>query len=114
MKKELIILEYSINVENLTRQQVDNRMHEYATMINNTFNDSELKENHIVKNIFLPSDKTKIECIYPIGNNTTIDIDIEAQLKKVETKILKLKDPKLWDEWNILMRWVKLKKIKEV
>jgi hypothetical protein len=114
MNKELIIINYYFDVGGMTRQQAEETISIYNNLIIDTFDDDELKQNYIIKNMCFPSDKTKIECIYPTTNqNTTIDLDIEMQIKTVETAILKLKDPKLWDEWNILMRWAKLKNIKE-
>jgi hypothetical protein len=115
MNKKLIIIVYYFDVGGMTRQQAEESISQYNNLIIDTFDDDELKQNYIIKNLYLPSDKTKIECIYPITNqNTTIDLDIEMQLKKVESEILKQKDPKLWEEWNKLMRWAKLKNIKEI
>jgi len=114
MKKELIILSFSFDVENLTRQQAEQMMQEYIKLVSESFDDEELKEHYIIKQFFLPSDKTKIECIYPKNNNNIIDIDIEHQIKEVETEILKHKDPKLWKEWTTLMRWAKLRNLNEI
>jgi len=119
MKKELIILAFSIDIGGMTKQQVDETMQEYVAIVNESFNDDELKKHYIIKQFFLPSDKTKIECIYPKSNNIIntdidIDIDIEHQIKEVETKILKYKDPKLWKEWTTLMRWAKLRNLDDI
>lgn len=114
MRKELIILSFSFDVSQMTRQSADNILHEYMKVVEDSFDDDELKENYIIKQFFLPSDKTKIECIYPTNTNMTSNIDIEEQIKRVETEILKHKNPELWEEWNTLMRWAKLKNIKEI
>lgn len=114
MKKELIILAFYINADNLTRKNILNFTNEYKELLFNIFNDEELKENYIIKYFIIPSNLTKIECIYPkdtLGNNS---IEVESQIKKLEIEILKRKDSKLWDEWNILMRKIKLEKLNQI
>lgn len=111
MKKELIILAFYFDVQNLTRQQADQMMQEYFKVVSESFDDKELKEHYIIKHFFLPSDKTKIKCIYPTNTFPTSNIDIEHQIKEVESEILKHKDPKLWKEWTTLMRWSKLRNL---
>ena len=116
MKKELIILSFSFDISGLSRQQADQSMQQYIEIVGKSLDGDEINKNYIIKPFFLPSDKTKIECIYPTTKNKIIDIDIdiEHQIKEVETEILKYKDPKLWKEWTILMRWAKLKNLKEI
>jgi len=113
-KKELIILAFYFDVENMPRSEAHKHMQEYIKIVEESFNDVELKEHYIIKQFFFPTNYTKLECIYPTSKNISSNIELEHQLKKVETEILKHKDPKLWDEWNILMRWAKLKNLNDI
>ncbi len=112
--KQLIILSIEIDVSGLSKQNTNVIMQKFMSTLKDSFNDDEINENYIIKQIFLPSNKTRIKCIYPKNGQTEVNVDIEEQMKKVETEILKYKNPKLWDEWNILMRWAKLKNIKKI
>jgi len=114
MKKELIILAFYFDVENMTRSEVYQHMQDYMEVVKDSFEDDELKEQYIIKQFFFPTNYTKLECIYPTNKNSSSNIELEHQLKKVETEILKHKDTKLWDEWNILMRWAKLKNLNDI
>jgi len=109
--KVLIILAFYFNVEGMTRSDSDRALSGYNKVIDREFGSD--MENYTIKTFIFPTNYTKMECIYPINtNNTLVDIDVEHQLKKVETEILKHKDPKLWDEWTTLMRWAKLRNLK--
>lgn len=113
MKKELIILAFYFDIANMTRQQAQQHISEYIQVVEETFDEEELKEYYNIKTFFLPTNYTKIECIYPTNMFPTTNIDIEHQIKEVETEILKHKDPKLWKEWTTLMRWAKLRNLDE-
>jgi len=64
MKKELIIMVFKIDVEGLTRQEAEQHTSHLIKLYN--FDDEELKNNYIIKQIWLPiRGESDVKIIYP-------------------------------------------------
>lgn len=89
MKKQLIIIAYKVNIEGLSRQQGE----EYFTQLNefnSLINDEELKENYIIKEIWLPvTTETDVKVLYPLTLN---DEQIENLINDLKNNIIKEKN----------------------
>lgn len=109
MKKELIIIVYKINTSGYSRANVEDQIKNLAEY--GLSNDKELKENYIIRDLFLPiSDgNNDIQIIYPIINNTIT----EEASKSIEEINLMIKEDESLDciknTWNKLLRQLKLK-----
>lgn len=111
MKKELIIIVYKFNIAGLTRQQAEQQtyemMKEYCMS-----GDEDLKENYIIKEIWLPitEGQTDVKIIYPIPQYTQ-NIELEELVKNVSENMKKYPDTGLVNDWNKIVRSLKLRKI---
>jgi hypothetical protein len=89
MKKQLIIIAYKVNIDGLTRQQGE----EYFTQLNefnSLINDEELKENYIIKEVWLPvTTETDVKVIYPLTLN---DEQIENLINDLKNNVIKEKN----------------------
>jgi len=109
MKKELIIIVYRINVDGFSRQQAEQSiqsvMEEYSLSM-----DEELKENYIIRDIFLPirDGETDVKIIYPIG----VKKDWNAEIKDINDRVKESGDDTSVRVWNKILREIKLLELK--
>lgn len=107
MDKELIIILYKINVTNMPRSLVEDRLKKLKEQYSLT-DDLELKERYIIREIILPDTESEVKIIYPVSNYKT-DMDLIDEIsEKVKS------DSTLNSQWNNLIRLLKLKKINEL
>jgi len=67
--KELIIIVYKINIEGSNRSSVDNMISSLQSQYSLS-NDEELKENYIIREMWLPvEDQSDVQVIYNITRN---------------------------------------------
>lgn len=114
MNKQLIIIVYKICVSGLTRQQMENHM----KSIYDTFSlrdDIELKDNYIIREIFIPVSEgcgeTDVKIIYP--QPTYISPEINKLVDEITLKIKEDPSNALKNQWERLVRELKLKKLNE-
>jgi hypothetical protein len=113
--KELIIILYKIDVGGLSRQQVDQQV----TYIVKNFSlkeDEELKNNYIIREIFLPVtniSETDVKIIYPIPRYTTSP-EINELVAEISNKIKEDPTNALKQQWERLVRELKLRKIENL
>ena len=106
--KELIIIVYKIDVTGLTKEKTTESLKQ---VIENCSlkNDKELKENYIIKEIFLPiQGKSDIKVIYPVQNS----LGLYKILKEMEEKIKDSPD-ELKNYWNQIVRELKIRKLND-
>lgn len=111
MKKELLIIVYKINVGGLSRQQAEEQV--YGLMESYKMSDDpELTEDYIIKEIWLPiiEGQTDVKIIYPIPQYTQ-SIELEELVKSVSENMKEYPDTKLVNDWNQIVRSLKLRKI---
>lgn len=113
MKKELLIIVYKINVAGFTRQHAE----EFINGIYEAYSlkeDEELKENYIIREIFLPlhdgGGETDVKIIYPkpiYNTSPTIDDLVSEITNKIKD------DPtnQFKSQWEKLVRELKLRKL---
>ena len=115
MKKELIIIVYKFNVDGLTSQQAEQQIHQFISEINLS-EDEELKEDYIIREIYLPvknGDKTDVKIIYPVPRYTTspeineLVSDISNKIKEDPSNAFKL-------QWERLVRELKIRKLNNI
>lgn len=110
--KQLLIIVYKINIDGMSRNSID----EYINNFIATFSlsdDEEIKENnYIIREMFLPvrnAQDSDIKVIYPISNY------VSPELNKLADEISNIikEDPnnKLKEQWNRLVRELKLRKL---
>lgn len=109
--KELIIILYKIDIGGLTQQQAE----QYLTSAVKAFSlkeDEELKDNYIIREIFLPVMKgeTDVKVIYPIPRYTTSP-EINELVAEISNKIKEDPSNVLRQHWERLIRELKLRKI---
>ena len=106
MEKELIILKYKINVSNLSASRVINEC-----MKNSIGNSEDLKDNYIIKEIFVPVNEgnSDVEIIYPIPQYTTSP-EINKLVDEI-TESIKNDPDKLMKQWNKLVRELKIRQL---
>lgn len=111
MKKELIIIVYKMNVAGLNRQQAEEQIYQLMNEYNMS-DDEDLKENYIIKEIWLPitEGQTDVKIIYPIPQYIQ-SIELEELVKSVSENMKKYPDTKLVNDWNQIVRSLKLRKI---
>lgn len=111
--KQLLIISYKINVDEMTRESIA----EYFNNIQDVFslkNDKELKDDYIIREFFIPvynGQQTDIQVIYPTPNYVSPELnrladDISLKIKEDPTNKLK-------QQWERLVRELKLKKLNE-
>ncbi len=113
MKKELLIIVYKISIAGYTKQQ---GIEIISSIIDNYSlkNDEELKENYIIREIFLPlydgGGETNVEVIYPkpIYN---ISPTIDDLVTEISNKIEEDPNNQFKSQWNKLVRELKIRKL---
>jgi hypothetical protein len=107
--KELIIIVCRINIDGLSRQQVDES---FRNMIEecSLSKDDELKENYIIREIFLPitNEASDVKIIYPIGTKK----DWNAEIKDIDDRVKESGDDTSVRMWNKILREIKLLELK--
>jgi len=109
MEKELIILKYKINVSNLSASRGQEIINE--CMKNSIGNSEDLKDNYIIKEIFVPVNEgnSDVEIIYPIPQYTTSP-EINKLVDEI-TESIKNDPDKLMKQWNKLVRELKIRQL---
>ena len=112
--KELIIILYKLYVGDLTRQQAEQNMQNLIETISLS-RDEELKENYIIREIFLPVTKgqTDVKIIFPVPRYTTSP-EINELVTEISDKIKKDPSNVLNSHWERLVRELKLRKIENL
>lgn len=109
MKKELIILLYRIGANYMTRQQLENEIQNF--MKYSLINDDELKNNYIIREIFLPVNESSndVKVIYPIAVQQPSQLcDL---IDEISARINDNPDSTLNQHWEKIIRELKLKKL---
>lgn len=109
--KELIIIVFKINIGGLSRQQAEQQM--YELMKNYALSkDEELKENYIIREIWLPiiEGQSDVKIIYPQPKYIQ-SIELEDLVKSVTEQMKQYPDSKLVNDWNKIVRSLKLRKL---
>jgi hypothetical protein len=109
MAKELLILVYKINIQGLSRQVAQQQLHEL--MQNYCFSkDEDIKENYIIKEIWLPitEGQSDVKVVYPTPQYS---IELEELVKSVSENMKKYPDSELVNNWNKILRSLKLRKL---
>lgn len=106
--KELIIIVYKINVAGHTRasaeQVISNLFTEY-----NLSKDEELKENYIIREIWLPVEhQSDVQVIYPVPRYTA---EINDLIQEISNKIGEDPTNTLSKYWNNIVRELKIRKL---
>jgi len=110
--KELIIIVYKINIEGSNRSSVDNMISSLQSQYSLS-NDEELKENYIIREMWLPvEDQSDVQVIYPIPRYTTSP-EINDLVEEISNKIKEDPTNTLTIHWQKLVRELKLRKINE-
>lgn len=109
--KELIILVYKINIKNMTRQMANETMSELMKNVSLS-NDEELKNNYIIKELFLPihDGDSDVKVIYPVPQYTTSP-EINELVTEISNRIKEDPDNVLKKHWEKLVRELKLIKL---
>lgn len=109
MEEELIILAVYVNVNGLSKVQVDSMMREIVSNYEITFEDILTKK---IKTLFFPiqEGQTRVECIYP---NSKYNGEVESQIINLYKAILNSSDEQIKDFVQELERKLKLIKLKE-
>lgn len=111
MKKELIILLYRIGANYMAKSQVEeqiqNMMERYSLR-----NDDELKNNYIIREIFLPVNEgsNDVKVIYPISIQQTSP-QLYDLIDEISARINDNPDSTLNHHWEKIIRELKLKKL---
>lgn len=110
--KQLLIILYKINVDNVSMQDVDKMMHEIMESANCLTDDEELKKDYIIKQLFLPTthEPSDVKVIYPIPRYTTSP-EINDLVQEISNRIKEDPDNLLKVHWEKLVRELKLRKI---
>jgi hypothetical protein len=111
MKKELIIIVYKIKVAGLTRQMAEQQIHQLMLSYK-LEDDEELKDDYIVREIWLPiqDGESDVKIIYPIPRYTTSP-ELNDLVQEITEKIKKDPTNALKQQWERLVREIKLRKI---
>ena len=114
MKKELIILVYKINIAGLTRQQAEQSMVQ-LTKEYSFEEDSELQENYIFRNIWLPitEGNSDVKVIFPVPTESK-NVELEQLVQEITAKIEQNPDSVLSKSWDKLVRELKLSKLNNI
>ena len=110
MKKELIIIVYRICVEGFTRQQAEEQICDLMKLYRLS-DDEELKENYIIREIWLPILKgdSDVKIIYPTSLNKSVELD--KLIEEINAVIKENPSERFKKDWEKLMRELKLRKI---
>ena len=113
MKKELLIIVYKINIAGLTSAQAAQHLHSTV----DTFslrNDEELKDDYIIREIFLPlrdgEGDSDVKIIYPMPRYA-ISPEINELVSEISNKIKEDPSNQFKSQWDRLIRELKLRKL---
>lgn len=113
MKKELLIIVYKINVAGLTRAQAEQGMTQLIEAYS-LRDDEELKDDYIIREIFLPihdgGGETDVKIIYPIPKYS-ISPEINDLVSEISNKIKEDPNNQFRSQWEKLVRELKLRKL---
>jgi len=110
--KELIIIVYKINVEGQNRSTVEQMISNLHSAYSLT-DDNELKENYIIREMWLPVEQqSDIQVIYPVPRYTTSP-EINDLVEEISNRIKEDPTNTLSQHWKKLVRELKLRKINE-
>lgn len=111
MKKELIIMLFKINVNNLNRQQAEQQIYELMNEYHME-DDIELKQNYIIRQIWIPiiEGESDVKIIYPTPHYIQ-SIELEDLVKSVTEQMKQYPNTKLVTNWNKIIRSLKLKNL---
>jgi len=104
MKKELIIIVYKIGVRHLSRQQADSHINEIVNTCSLS-KDKELKDDYIIKEIFLTTDKANsdVKIIYP-KPQYAFSSEINNLVEEITNKIKEDPNSQFKNQWDRLVR----------
>ena len=106
--KELIIIVYRINVDGCSNMNI---MQMYENISESFLSkDDELKENYIIREIFLTinNEASDIKIIYPVGTKK----DWNAEIKDIDDRVKESNDDTSIRVWNKILREIKLLELK--
>lgn len=109
--KELIIIVFKINIGSLSRQQAEQQMYELMKEYHME-DDEELKENYIIREIWLPiiEGQSDVKIIYPQPQYIQ-SIELEDLVKSVTKQMKQYPNTELVSDWNKIVRSLKLRKL---
>jgi hypothetical protein len=85
MEKQLIIIVYKINIDGLSKALVVQHIAQLH-QLNSLINDEELKENFLIREIWLPvTTETDVKVIYPLSLN---DEQMENLINDLKSNII--------------------------
>ncbi|MCK9415223.1 hypothetical protein M0Q97_01030 [Candidatus Dojkabacteria bacterium] len=85
MEKQLIIIVYKINIDGLSKALVEQHIAQLH-QLNSLINDEELKENFLIREIWLPvTTETDVKVIYPLSLN---DEQMENLINDLKSNII--------------------------
>lgn len=113
--KELIIIVYKINVGGINRSQAE----EYMSALVATYSlkdDLELQANdYLIREVWIPIDgETDVKVIYPVTQNYTFTPVVNDLIEEISDKIKNDPTNGLKNQWNRLVRELKLRKINTI
>jgi len=107
--KELIIIVYKID-QSLSASVVDHILDNIRAL--GLSDDEEIKENYIIKEIYIPSDETDVKVIYPVPKYSTSP-EINELVSEITEKIKNDPTNQLKPHWDKIVRELKLRKIND-
>ena len=108
--KELIIIVYKIDVRGMTRQHAEEQFHELMSEYN-LKNDEELKENYLIREIWIPvQDESDVKIIYPVPKYTQ-SIELEGLIENISESMKNYPNSDMANNFNKIVRTLKLKKL---
>jgi hypothetical protein len=115
MSKQLLIIVYKINVAGISAQNAV----EYLESIVANYSlreDEELKNDYIIREVFLPlrdgDGESDVKIIYPIPKYTTSP-EINDLVEEISNKIKEDPTNKFKNHWEKLVRELKIRKLNE-
>jgi hypothetical protein len=111
--RELIIIVFKINIQGLSRQQAEQNIYELMESYNLS-DDEDLKENYIIKQIWLPIEgESDVKVIYPISQ-TFKSCEIDELVNDINERLKKSPDGVFVQHWKNFLRKIKLENIKKI
>jgi len=108
MKKELIIIVFKIDINGMSKQTAEQQILQLMNQYKYD-EDEELKENHVIRQIWLPTrGNTDVKVIYPVSGL----MDNIELFREIEDAIDKYPNSSLTKGLNKILREIKLKKFK--
>jgi hypothetical protein len=109
MKKQLLIIVYKIDVQGSSKQQAEQIMAQLRDAYRLS-EDIELKDDYIIREIWLPSYETDVKVIYPIPRYTTSP-ELNNLVTEITERIRENPDSMFKTQWDRIVREIKLIKI---